>query len=48
MKFNFRDKSSFIEIKKISLIKYDFIIVGSGPAAVTLSNELILRKKKNS
>ena len=46
MKFNFRDKKSFIEIKKISLIKYDFIIVGSGPAAVTLSNKLILRKKK--
>jgi len=42
MKFNFKEKKSLIKIKKICLTKYDFIIIGSGPAAVILSNKLIL------
>ena len=41
MKYNFKEKKDIEKIKKISLIKYDFIILGSGPAAVTLSNKLI-------
>lgn len=41
MKYNFKEKKDITEIKKISLKKYDFIILGSGPAAAILSNELI-------
>ena len=45
MKYNFKEKENIVKIKKISLTKYDFIILGSGPAAVTLANKLILRSK---
>ena len=45
MKYNFKEKENIVKIKKISLTKYDFIILGSGPAAVTLSNKLISRSK---
>ena len=47
MKVNFKDKQDFKKIKKISLIKYDFVIIGSGPAAVTLLNKLTLREGNN-
>lgn len=45
MKYNFKEKKDIERIKKISLTKYDFIILGSGPAAVTLSNKLISTSK---
>ena len=45
MKYNFKEKKNLTNIKKISLTKYDFVIIGSGPAAVTLSNKLILKSK---
>ena len=47
MKLNFKNKKNILKIKKISLTKYNFIIIGSGPAAVTFCNKLILKKNKN-
>ena len=45
MKYNFNEKKDIEKMKKISSIKYDFIILGSGPAAVSLSNKLISKSK---
>lgn len=49
MKINFLEKKNILKIKKIINTKYDYLIIGSGPAAAILSNELIFKKKnKNS
>ena len=45
MKFNF-EKLSKNDFKKIKFNEYDFVIIGSGPSATVLLNELIKRKKK--
>jgi hypothetical protein len=47
MKLNFKDKKNILKIQRISLTKYDFIIIGSGPAAVALCNKLISNKNNN-
>mgnify|MGYP001254483292 FL=1 len=41
MKFNFNNKQDYKKVKDLELKKYDFIIVGSGPAAVTLYSQLV-------
>ena len=41
MKFNFNNKQDYNKVKDLELKKYDFIIVGSGPAAVTLYSQLL-------
>ena len=46
MKINFLEKKNILKIKKIINTKYDYLIIGSGPAAAILSNELIFKKKK--
>jgi len=45
MKFNF-DKIKKKEFDKLNFEKYDYVIIGSGPAATVLLYELLKKKKK--
>jgi len=45
MKLNFNNKQDYNKIKDLTFLKYDFIIVGSGPAAVTLYSQIISSSK---
>ncbi len=40
-------KVSTKAIEELEKKKFDFIIIGSGPAGITLCNEILKKKKKN-